>query len=85
MRANYAAGIDTISVPPGLFPLTRKGFDDDGLVGDLDIKDAAIIQGAGPDTTFFDGNGSLTNDHVVHILNTASPVTMTKHYYPERP
>src|SRR5207248_11756751 len=38
MQANFTTGPNTITVPSGVYLITRVGYDDDGLVGDLDIK-----------------------------------------------
>ena len=77
MEANYATGPHTITVPSGLYQLTRAGFDDDALVGDLDIKHDLTIQGAGSRVTIIDGNGSVTDDRVFQILSSATRVTLT--------
>lgn len=77
MLANFAAGSHTIVVPAGLYKLTRAGYDDDGLVGDLDIKHDLTLQGAGSGATIVDGNGSVTKDRVFQILSLASNVNMT--------
>jgi CSLREA domain-containing protein len=70
MQANFATGPNTIIVPPGVYLITRVGYDDDALVGDLDIKHDLTIQGAGSGTTIVDGNGSVTHDRVFQILST---------------
>jgi CSLREA domain-containing protein len=77
MRADFAAGPNTIVVPTGTFSLTRPGYDDNALVGDLDIAHDLTIQGAGSSATIVDGNGSVTNDRVFQILSSATNVTIT--------
>src|SRR5437868_1312945 len=77
MQANFTTGPNTISVPSGLYLITRVGYDDDALVGDLDIKHDLTIQGAGSGATIIDGNGSVTHDRVFKILSTAQSVTLT--------
>lgn len=74
--ANFVAGPNLITVPSGTFALTRAGYDDEALVGDLDIKHDLTIQGAGSGATIIDGNGSVTNDRVFQII-ASSNVTMT--------
>src|SRR5438046_4069720 len=51
MEANFAGGSNTITLPAGTYQLTRPGYDDDGLVGDLDSKHDLTIQGAGSGAT----------------------------------
>jgi CSLREA domain-containing protein len=77
MEADFAAGPSTITVPPGVYMLTRPGYDNGALVGDLDIVHDLTIQGAGSGTTIIDGNGSVTKDRVFKILASATNVTMT--------
>src|SRR5207247_5952689 len=57
MQANFTASAATISLPAGTYTLMRAGYDDDALVGDLDIKHDLTIQGAGSGATILDGNG----------------------------
>jgi hypothetical protein len=76
MQANFTAGA-TIIVPAGTYKLTRSGYDDNALVGDLDITDDVTIQGAGSGVTIIDGNGSVTHDRVFKILSTAQNVTLS--------
>lgn len=75
--ANATAGPDTIIVPAGTFSITRPGFDDVAVFGDLDITDSVTIQGAGSAATIIDGNGSVTNDRVFQVLISTYAVTMT--------
>src|SRR5437868_10008535 len=77
MQANFATGPNTITVPSGVYLITRVGYDDDALVGDLDIKHDLTIQGAGSGATIIDGNGSVTHDRVFRIHSTAQSVTLT--------
>jgi CSLREA domain-containing protein len=63
-EANALSGTDTINVPAGTFTLTRAGFDDTALNGDLDINSHLIIMGASQATTIINGN-SL--DRVFHV------------------
>ena len=76
MQADFA-GPATIILPAGTYTLTRPGYDDDALVGDLDIKRDLIIQGAGSATTIVDGNGSVTHDRVFQVLSTVQNVTLS--------
>jgi CSLREA domain-containing protein len=77
MQANFATGPNTISLPSGLYLITRVGYDDDALVGDLDIKHDLTIQGAGSGATIVDGNGTVTHDRVFKILSTVQNVTLS--------
>src|SRR5437868_3572428 len=76
MQADFV-GSSTIGLAAGTYKLTRAGYDDDALVGDLDIKHDLIIQGAGSATTIIDGNGSVTHDRVLQILSTAQNVSLS--------
>jgi len=76
MQANFSSDADTILLPPGIYQLSRVGNDDNALVGDLDILADLTIQGAGPDQTIVDGNGSVTGDRVFQVLNSAKNVTL---------
>lgn len=75
--ANFASTPSKITVPPGVYMLTRPGYDDNALVGDLDIKHDLTVQGGGSGATIVDGNGAVTHDRVFQILSSASAVTMT--------
>src|SRR5690242_21753792 len=44
MQANFVTGANTITVPSGVYLLTRPGQDDMATVGDLDIADDLTIQ-----------------------------------------
>ena len=46
-EANALAGADTITLFPGVFDLTRSGFDDAAVFGDLDVTDTVEVVGAG--------------------------------------
>lgn len=71
MQANYLIGPDTITLPAGLYKLTRVGDDDIAVLGDLDITDDVTIQGAGSGVTIVDGNGVVTGDRVFQITASA--------------
>lgn len=77
MRADFVSSPSAITVPSGVFKLNRAGYEDDALVGDLDIKHDLTIQGAGSGATIVDGNGGVTHDRVFQILSTAQNVTMS--------
>ena len=68
MQANFVTGLDTITLPSGVYLLTRPGDDDATVLGDLDIADDLTIQGAGSGVTIVDGNGAVTTDRVFQIL-----------------
>ena len=71
MQANFTAGADTITLPPGTYKLTRPGDDDQAVLGDLDITDSLTIVGAGADVTIVDGNGVVTGDRVFDVHESA--------------
>ena len=77
MQADFTVGADTIILPAGTYTLTRAGYDDDALVGDLDITHDLTIQGAGAATTIIDGNGSVTHDRVFQALSTVQNLTLS--------
>jgi CSLREA domain-containing protein len=77
MQANFTAGADTITLPPGTYKLTRPGDDDQAVLGDLDITDSLTIIGAGADVTIVDGNGVVTGDRVFDVHETAVNTTIT--------
>jgi CSLREA domain-containing protein len=77
MQANFHPGPDTIKVPAGTYTLTRKGVDDEDVLGDLDITDSVTLKGAGSTKTIIDGKGTVTQDRVVQILATARNTTIT--------
>lgn len=57
-RGNRQIGTHIIRLPAGTFQITRFGRDeDDGFLGDFDIRGRFIIIGAGAKSTIIDGNG----------------------------
>lgn len=66
---------EKIVLPAGTYKLTRVGADDTASKGDLDITGNVSIEGASDDAslTVIDGNGSVTNDRVFHILGSTNP------------
>jgi len=77
MQANFVTGADTITLPSGVFLLTRSGDDDADVLGDLDIADDLTIQGAGSSATIVDGNGAVTADRVFQILSSAKETSFS--------
>ena len=70
MEANAAPEFDTISLPAGVYALTRMGRDEDaGASGDLDISSNLALVGAGPDVTIIDAQSV---DRVLHVLSGAT-------------
>src|SRR5438552_11192284 len=61
IAANSTAGADTIMVPAGVFTLTISGSDDTAAAGDLDVRDALTIQGAGSGSTIIQAGTTSTN------------------------
>ena len=74
--ANFAGGVHTITLPAGVYVLTRPGYDDEALVGDLDIKHDLTIQGAGSGATIVDGNGVVTGDRIFQVLSGTQEVNL---------
>jgi CSLREA domain-containing protein len=77
MQANFATDPNTITVPSGVYLLTRPGDDDGDVVGDLDVTHDLAIQGAGAASTIVDGNGGVTHDRVFQILSSATNVSLS--------
>ncbi len=77
MQANFDAGPVTVTLPAGLYLLTRSGDDDAAVLGDLDIADDLAIQGAGSGVTVVDGNGTVTGDRVFQVLATAKETSFS--------
>jgi CSLREA domain-containing protein len=77
MQSDVAPGPSTILLPAGQYTLTRPGYDNNALIGDLDIGHDVTIQGVGSGTTIVDGNGAVTGDRVFKILDTAQNVTLS--------
>jgi CSLREA domain-containing protein len=67
MQANAHTGIDYITVPTGIYVLTRAGDDATGMLGDLDVTDELIIEGSGS-STIIDANGVVTADRAFEVL-----------------
>ena len=76
-QANFTPGADTITMPAGVFLLTRPGNEDAAVLGDLDITDNLTIQGAGSGVTIVDGNGVVTGDRVFQITSNAKETTIS--------
>ena len=73
IAANNTAGADQIMLLAGTYMFSSAGNDDLSAVGDLDIRDALTITGAGSASTIVDGNAL---DRVFHVLNN-STATLT--------
>jgi CSLREA domain-containing protein len=73
-EANALAGADTITLPAGTFTLAVAGSGEDfAATGDLDIRDAVTITGAGATATIID---AARIDRVFDILDIAGTVTI---------
>ncbi|MCI0604214.1 hypothetical protein L0156_14545 [bacterium] len=70
LKANSIPGMDTIRIPAGTYSLTISGFDDAGLVGDLDVLDATLLRGFGGGTTI----DSLVDERVIHIFGAVEGI-----------
>jgi len=76
MEANFTSAPDNISLPAGVYLLTRPGYDDGALIGDLDLTAPLTITGAGAGVTIVDGNGAVTGDRVFDERDTAQAVVL---------
>ncbi|MCF6323327.1 MAG: Ig-like domain-containing protein [Gammaproteobacteria bacterium] len=66
-EANALTGADTITLPPGIYPLTISGSGEDfSATGDLDITSNITINGAGADQVFID---AMEIDRVFDIIH----------------
>lgn len=78
MAANALPGEDRIVLPPGSYALTALGsVEDRSVIGDLDVTDDLVIQGAGTDRTTIDGLGRdrILDVHAARV--TISGVRLT--------
>lgn len=74
IAANGHAGLDVILLPAGTYTLSIGGRGEDLCqTGDLDVRDALIIIGDGPRTTFINADGI---DRVLHVLSPGATVTL---------
>ncbi|MEW5986603.1 MAG: choice-of-anchor Q domain-containing protein [Chloroflexota bacterium] len=61
---------DIVIVPSGTYTLTIAGKNEDGAArGDLDVSDILFLYGDGAANTLLQGNGSVTQDRVFHVLD----------------
>ena len=68
IAANTTPGADAVEVPEGTYTLTiGGGYEDDSATGDLDIKEALTINGAGADSTTVAG-GKGFDDRIFQNL-----------------
>ncbi|MEJ2085620.1 MAG: hypothetical protein P8Y44_08065, partial [Acidobacteriota bacterium] len=69
LAANLSVGQDSILLGEGTYTLSFAGANElDGVTGDLNIKDALLVQGAGQTLTIIDAEGSGgLDDRVLHI------------------
>ena len=76
-EANALPGPDTITVPSGVFELTRTGVEtpsDPAAVTDLDVTDDVTITGAGASATIVDAKGT---GRVFDVASSATIVGLT--------
>ena len=71
-EANALPGSDTVTLPPGLYVLTRGSGDNNANRGDLDITGDLTLIGAGADTTVVDGN---LLDRVFHVISATVQIS----------
>jgi CSLREA domain-containing protein len=77
IAANGSGGVDTITLGLGKFSLSIIGTGENAAAtGDLDITDDLIIEGLGPDQTFIDASGVIS-DRVFDIRSGASTVVIS--------
>ena len=73
IAANSTPGADTITVPAGTYKLSRIGYEDGSVKGDLDISDDLVIIGAGASSTIISASGLIgLRERVIHILSGAT-------------
>ncbi len=83
IAANTTPGADTITVPEGTYSLTMVGTgEDNSATGDLDIREALTIDGAGANAAIVDGGGAAgLQDRIFHnhgsVSTTISGLTIT--------
>jgi CSLREA domain-containing protein len=73
--ANADPTLDTITLPPGDYTLTRSGANEnDNSTGDLDVLNPLRINGSGPRTTNIQAGTDNTNgiDRVLHVRPNAN-------------
>jgi CSLREA domain-containing protein len=68
--ANSNSDPSTIILPAGTYALTRVGYDDTGISGDLDIREDVIISGAGAEQTLIDAQ-AFTDERIFDVQNGA--------------
>lgn len=79
-EANALAGPDDVVLPAGTYVLTIAGGGEDGAAsGDLDVTGELTLTGVGAAVTVIDGNGTVTGDRVVHVLDPTE-VGFTAHF-----
>ncbi len=80
METNAQSGASTISLPAGTYALTLEGADEDNAaMGDLDLKQAVTITGAGASSTIID---AVYLDRIFEVMSgvnaTITAVTITR-------
>ncbi len=70
VRANANPDNSTIVLPAGTYTLTRVGYDQTGLLGDLDIRENMTISGVSPELTIIDAQ-AFTDDRIFEVQNGA--------------
>src|SRR3954470_5107477 len=68
------SGPDVVSLPAGTYRLTRAGFDDVNATGDLDVREALEIDGAGARDTTIDGAG---NDRAIEVIGASVALSVS--------
>ena len=76
--ANDSPGLDTITLPPGMYTLSLTGSDDLNAFGDLDSHGPLTILGSGADTTMIDANLTDRALHAITGTLTISGVTLSR-------
>lgn len=83
-EANAHPGPDFIALSPGTYTLTRVGYDNNALNGDLDVTDDLTIFTTGGIATI-DANGSVTFDRAFEVITgtlSLSDITIVNGYSP---
>ncbi len=73
IAANASLGGDVITIPAGIYTLTRSGPTEDGYdatVGDLDLLGDIELRGAGAEVTIISAEGLADGEEILYTLDT---------------
>jgi CSLREA domain-containing protein len=75
IAANNNGGTDTVQVPAGVYTLTIAGSDDQGLLGDLDVRGQTTIESTGG-VAIISADASF-DDRIFDVITTSTTVTFS--------